>query len=155
ASYGSEGGIHFSLGLSGIPMAVTADQGIVFPNADELRVSRSVSNISLWMTSVNADPLSLSDLNRNYSGTGGISLSEDARRRRASAHGGTRSEKLLLEDHILVLNKDTGEVSTASQYREPVHAMPEFAFVAPPAVSQIDTPPGSAGPAERAQLDAY
>jgi len=118
----TESGIHFSLGESGIPMAVVNGQAgkgttdIVFPNAEELRVGRATCNIALWMTSANFDPGNISDLDSMYSRKGGARLSRDALDEVSKAHGGVRSEKLMLVDNILVLNKDTGEVLTAKEH---------------------------------------
>ncbi|MFH0884795.1 MAG: hypothetical protein V1861_03730 [Candidatus Micrarchaeota archaeon] len=113
----SESGIHFSLGSAGIPMALTQEQGIVFPNAEELRIGRNTRNIALWTTSANFDPGSIGDLDRMYSGRGGVALSKDARDEISKAHGGIRSGNgILLEENILVLNKDTGEILTVSQH---------------------------------------
>ncbi|MFN7991333.1 MAG: hypothetical protein U0R44_04210 [Candidatus Micrarchaeia archaeon] len=127
ASHRSSGGIHFSLGSSGIPIAVTAGQEIVFPNAEELRVGRNTRDIALWMTEFNANPLSLADLGRGYAG--GVSLSEEARRRIEESHGGMRSEKLMLEENLLVLNKDTGQILTASQFAADQRPAPDLQFI--------------------------
>jgi hypothetical protein len=116
AASNSEGGIHFSIGKNGIPLAIMDNQEIAFPNAEELRIGKNTNNISLWMTSVNVNPLSLADLSQAYSSCGGLEVSRDALRKIEESHGGTRSDKLLLEDNILVLNKDTGEIFTASQF---------------------------------------
>ncbi len=122
----SESGIHFSLGEAGIPMAVTEKQGIVFPNAEELRIGRNTRNIALWTTSANFDPGNIADIDRMYSSRGGAVLSKDARDELSKAHGGVRSGNgVLLEENILVLNKDTGEILTVSQHaaREPESIM--------------------------------
>jgi hypothetical protein len=116
AAENSEGGIHFSIGKSGIPFAIIDQEQIVFPNAEELRIGRNTNNISLWMTSVNVNPVSLADLSQNYSSSGGLQVSRDALQKIEESHGGARCDKLLLEDNILVLNKDTGEIFTASQF---------------------------------------
>jgi hypothetical protein len=161
ASRRSDGGIHFSLGSAGIPIAVTEGLGIVFPNAEELRVGSSTRNISLWMTSVNADPLTLMDLRTSYKGKGGLSISEDALSRIAKAHGGVRSEKLMLEENLLVLDKDTGDIMTASQFSS---SLPRE--IAPaPASDFAPLPPGplparapcqsGENPRQPALMDAY
>jgi len=125
----SDGGIHFSLGSSGIPMAMAGEE-IVFPNAEELRVRKETSSIALWMTAANVNPVDLNDLARVYSASGGIRVSPDAKKQIEVAHGGVRSEKLLLEDNILVLDKDTGEIRTASEYADKIKvegfAAPQF-----------------------------
>ncbi|MDD5340495.1 MAG: hypothetical protein PHV13_04570 [Candidatus ainarchaeum sp.] len=122
-------GIHFGLGTSGIPMASAGEQ-IVFPNAEELRVGRETSTIGLWMTSANFDPGRVADLNHVYSSTGGVRLSDDARKKLEESHGGARSEKLLLHDNILVLDKETGEIRTASEHAAKIavegFAAPQF-----------------------------
>ncbi len=134
ASRGAKGGIHFSIGESGIPIAVTQDLGVVFPNAAELRVGNGTRNIALWTTEVNADPVTLADLNRQYSNKGGISVSEDAFANLAKAHGGTRSGTLVLEDNLLVLDKDTGDIMTAAQYSLPkdIELAPQSRYVSTP-----------------------
>ncbi len=126
---GKEEGIHFGLGTSGIPMASAGEQ-IVFPNAEELRVGKETSNIGLWMTSANFDPGRVADLNQIYSSTGGIRLSDDARKKLEESHGGVRSEKLLLHDNLLVLDKESGEIRTASEHAAKIavegFAAPQF-----------------------------
>jgi hypothetical protein len=160
ASCNAKGGIHFSLGSSGIPLAVTEDQGVVFPNAEELRIGRNISNISLWTTEVNIDPRTLGDLNRAYSARGGITVSEEALRSIASAHGGSRTDKLLLEDHLLVLNKDTGELTSVSGGGSGLPPLPDAGgalFPAPaplppthsPAITPFQQPAGAFRPEPR------
>jgi hypothetical protein len=153
AAKNSEGGIHFSIGKSGIPLAITDNEQIVFPNAEELRIGKNTSSISLWMTSVNANPLSMADLSQNYSSSGGLHISRDAMRKIEESHGGVRSDKLLLEDNILVLNKDTGEIFTASQFSQVAASLPAPSFdfridysiraEVPPLQSQIHTHDGN------------
>jgi hypothetical protein len=133
----TEAGIHFSLGPAGIPMAVTAKQGIVFPNAEELRIGKLTSNIALWTTGSNLDFSNLGGLSRHYSGSGGIKLSADALKKVSAAHGGSRSEKLLKEDNILVLNKDTGEILTAAQN---AHAPELFPSIQCESIFQVSNP---------------
>ncbi len=146
AAKSSTGGIHFSVGESGIPMAVMQDRKIVFPNATELRVGSCTRNIALWTTEVNADPVTLADLNRQYSRQGGVAVSEDAFANIARSHGGMRSDKILLEDNLLILDKDTGDIMTAAQYssslpkgisryaqKEPLPASPPLAPAEAPA----------------------
>lgn len=142
----SESGIHFSLGEAGIPMAVTENQGIVFPNADELRIGRNTSNIALWTTSANFDPGNVGDLDRMYKGSGGVRLSQDARDEISKAHGGVRSGNgILLEENILVLNKDTGEVLTASQHASRISESPVPAAIQ--GMLAVSASPGSTVPA--------
>jgi len=122
----SESGIHFSLGEAGIPMAVNKKQVIMFLNAEELRIGWNTRNIALWTTSANFDPGNIADIDRMYSSRGGAVLSKDARDEISKAHGGVRSGNgVLLEENILVLNKDTGEILTVSQHaaREPESIM--------------------------------
>jgi len=147
----SDGGIHFSLGQSGIPLALTAEQGIVFPNAEELRVRKETSSIALWMTSANANPLELKDLERAYSASGGIRVSDDAQRQLASAHGGVRSEKLLLHDNLLVLDKESGEIRTASEYADRIRVE---GFAAPQFRTPDYTSVGLAMPSEKGVIVA-
>ena len=142
----SDGGIHFSLGQSGIPLAMTAEQGIVFPNAEELRVRKETSSIALWMTAANANPVELKDLERAYSAGGGLRISEDAQKRIASAHEGVRSEKLLLHDNLLVLDKESGEIRTASEYADRISVE---GFVAPQFQVPAYTSVGLAMPSEQ------
>ncbi|HSB46729.1 MAG TPA: hypothetical protein VLD37_01860 [Candidatus Bilamarchaeum sp.] len=128
AAASSEGGIHFSIGKSGIPLAIMDNEEIVFPNAEELRIGRNTSSISLWMTSVNVNPASVAELSQVYSPSGGLQVSRDALKKIEESHGGTRSDKLFLDDNILVLNKDTGEIFTASQLSAPPSAQPGASF---------------------------
>ncbi len=128
----TESGIHFSLGEAGIPITVTEGEGIVFPNAEEMRIGKNTRNIALWTTSANFDPGSIRDLDDIYGTKGGITLSADARDEVSKAHGGIRSGgNIVLEDNILVLNKDTGEVLTVSQHaaRESVQPQPALPLV--------------------------
>ena len=147
----SDGGIHFSLGQSGIPLAMTAEQGIVFPNAQELRVSRETSSIALWMTAANANPVELKDLERAYSAGGGLRISEDAQKRIVSAHEGVRSEKLLLHDNLLVLDKESGEIRTASEYADRIRVE---GFAAPQFQTPTYTSVGLAMPSEQGVIVA-
>lgn len=126
---GKEGGIHFGLGTSGIPLASAGEQ-IIFPNAEELRVGKDTSTIGLWLTPANFDPSKVGDLNPIYSSNGGIRLSEDARKKMEESHGGMRSEKLLLDGNLLVLDRETGEIRTASEHAAKIavegFAAPQF-----------------------------
>jgi len=118
-------GIHFGLGEFGIPFASAGEQ-IVFPNADELRVRKETSTIGLWMTADNFDPARAADFDRRYGG--GARVSGAARGELEKSHGGMRSEKLLLHDNILVINRETGEISTVSEYAAKAEgfAAPQF-----------------------------
>jgi hypothetical protein len=156
----SESGIHFSLGEAGIPMAMTQEQGIVFPNAEELRIGRNTRNIALWTTSANFDPGNIADIDRMYSSRGGAVLSKDARDEVSKAHGGVRSGNgILLEENILVLNKDTGEILTVAQHAarepEPLPFAPMPVLVSSPAY--VDIQPASREPVryDPALFDAF
>ena len=127
ASKSSDGGIHFSLGESGIPMATTEEQGIVFPNAEELRIGKNINDIALWTTSATFDPQNLNDIDNMYRDKGGTYVTNEALEQISSAHGGDRNEKLMLHDNILVLDKDTGEVMTVSE-----HASKDMMFMDAP-----------------------
>jgi len=116
ASKSSDGGIHFSLGESGIPMAATEEQGVVFPNAEELRIGKNINDIALWTTSAAFDPKNMDDIDSIYRHKGGASITSEAFEQISEAHGGMRSEKLMLYDNILVLDKDTGEVRTVTEH---------------------------------------
>jgi hypothetical protein len=106
-------GLHFYLGSSGIPFA-SLPSGIVFPNGDELRVRHGAYDIHLGKTGDNFDPQKLSDFGARYEG--GASMSFDAAKKAAAAHGDSRTEKLLLPDNLLVIDKETGEIRTASEH---------------------------------------
>ncbi|MEW6721673.1 MAG: hypothetical protein AB1324_00260 [Candidatus Micrarchaeota archaeon] len=150
-------GIHFSLGLEGIPIALTENQGIVFPNAEELKVGSATRNIALWMTGEASNPLSMKDLDRAYSQKGGISISEDALERIQAAHGGSRSGKIVLEDNVLVLNKETGEVLSVSEHaskEEPKLPDDSFTHTATPPVQSPAEPGQMPVPANDASLAA-
>lgn len=147
----SDGGIHFSLGQSGIPMAMTEGQGIVFPNAEELRVSRETSSIALWMTAANVNPVELKDLERAYSAAGGLRISEGAQKLIISAHEGVRSEKLMLHDNLLVLDKESGEIRTASEYADRIRVE---GFAAPQFQVPAYTSVGLAMPSEQGVIAA-
>lgn len=128
ASHESKGGIHFFLGENGIPVAVGNEGELAFPNAEELRLRGDMNTIHISLVDYNANPVTLNDLDDMYSMTGGIRMSELAQKQMAQpffldrgegftsdeirqAHGGMRSEKLLLVDtSVLILNKDTGDM---------------------------------------------
>jgi hypothetical protein len=152
----AESGIHFSLGSSGIPMAATDSNGIVFPNGDELPIGPNIRNIALWTTSANFDPGRVGDLDGMYGSRGGVRASRSALEEISRAHGGGRGaeRKLLLDENLLVLNKDTGEILTASEHaaREPPPApiapdnvafgLPQYAVAAPAGVQAVACAPG-------------
>jgi hypothetical protein len=115
ASSSSKGGIHFFVGSEGIPMAAAENQGIVFPNAQELRVSTNINNLSLAVVDYNVDPNSIRDINRLYEK--GARISQDAKREIEKSHGGVRSEKLMLPDtSVLILSRESGNIRTASEF---------------------------------------
>lgn len=115
ASYNSKGGIHFFIGTDGIPIATGDEGSIVMPNACELKISTNICNFSLSVVNNTADPQNMGDLNRMYEK--GASPTKSAKDEMAQAHGTFRSEKLMLTDtHVLVLNKDSGEIKTASEF---------------------------------------
>jgi len=134
ASHESKGGIHFFLGENGIPVAVGNEGELAFPNAEELRLRGDTNTIHISLVDYNANPVTLNDLNDMYSKTGGIMVSDLAQEQIAQsryldkkekftreeikqAHGGMRSEKLLLVDtSVLILNKDTGDMTTMAEH---------------------------------------
>ncbi len=128
ASKESKGGLHFFLGENGIPVALGKDGGLVFPNAEELRLRGNTSTIHISLVDYDANPVTLDDLDNMYSKTGGIRMSSEAQQQMArpfyigmdeikQAHGGMRGEKLLLADtSVLVLNKDTGDMMTMAEH---------------------------------------
>ncbi|MCI0503636.1 hypothetical protein L0Y65_02885 [Candidatus Micrarchaeota archaeon] len=141
----SESGIHFSLGESGIPMAATKDSGIVFPNGDELPIGPNIRNIALWKTPASFDPGNLADLDRMYGRQGGVKASREALDEISRAHGGGRSGKIVLENNLLVLNKDTGEILSVSEHALKEHApagiMPEQVCISLPQYASCSPAP--------------
>lgn len=114
-SQSSKGGIHFFVGSDGIPMAAAENESILFPNAQELRVSSNINNLSLSVVDYNVDPNSIRDINRLYGKGARISL--DAKREIEKSHGGVRSEKLMLPDtSVLILSRESGDIRTASEF---------------------------------------
>ncbi len=121
ASYSSKGGIHLFVGSDGIPMAVLENEELVFPNAEELRVSSNINNISLSVVEYNADPLTLGDLNGMY--REGTWISEAAHEEIKTAHGDDRAHKIELPDtSVLILGRETGEIKTASELGSRIRA---------------------------------
>ncbi len=111
----STGGIHFFVGKDGIPMAAAEDDGIVFPNGEELRINSNIKDLSLSAVEFNVDPKSLSDLDSLYKN--GTVLSKSAREEIEQSHGGVRSEKLMLPDtSILILGRESGQIKTAAEF---------------------------------------
>ncbi|HID73095.1 TPA: hypothetical protein EYP38_04085, partial [Candidatus Micrarchaeota archaeon] len=105
----SKGGLHFFLGENGIPMAAGKDGELLFPNADELRLSGQSHTIFISVVDYNANPMSINDLNDMYREQGGLKISDAARQQLehtrpgkldedeiAKSHGGMRFEKLML-----------------------------------------------------------
>ncbi|MBN1170360.1 hypothetical protein JXA56_05015, partial [Candidatus Micrarchaeota archaeon] len=123
ASRNSDGGIHFFVGSQGIPMAVDKSQNLLFPNAEELRVGKHITDLSLRSVPYNADPEKISDLDRMYKG--GTKISPAARKMMKlgreefeKSHGGFRSEKLMLADtSVLIMERDTGELKCANEQK--------------------------------------
>jgi len=111
----STGGIHFFVGKDGIPMAAAEDDGIVFPNGEELRINSNIKDLSLSAVEFNVDPKSLSDLDGLYKN--GTVLSKSAKEEIEESHGGVRSEKLMLPDSsILILGRESGQIKTAAEF---------------------------------------
>lgn len=123
----SKGGLHFFLGENGIPMAAGRDGEILFPNADELRLSGRSHTIFISVVDYNVNPLSLDDLSSMYQARGGLRISDAARRQLgrpasldddeiAKSHGAMRFDKLMLPDAgVLILERDTGEIRSAAE----------------------------------------
>jgi hypothetical protein len=118
-------GLHFYLGSSGIPFAALPS-GIMFPNGDELRVGENTRNIGVDKTGDNFDPKRKEDFDQRYAG--GTRTTDAAQKDIEKSHGGARSEKLLLPKNILVIDKETGEISTVSEYASKAEgfASPQF-----------------------------
>lgn len=114
AKSGTEG-LHFYVGSSGIPFA-SLPSGIVFPNGDELRVRAATYDIHLGKTGDNFDPKSASDFGQKYAAGTRTTAAAMRRLQVKGAHGDSRSEKILLPENLLVIDKETGEIRTASEH---------------------------------------
>lgn len=121
----SKGGIHFFLGEGGIPLAVGKEGELLFPNAEEMSLKGRAETIHISLVDYDANPITFKDLDDLYSRQGGIKLSELAMRRIGSisqeeimgAHGGMRSEKLMLADtSVLVLDIESGDMMTVKEH---------------------------------------
>ncbi len=141
----STGGIHFFLGEGGIPIVMGEKRKIDFPNAKEMRVTGKTFKFSLKLTDDKLNPLDLRALDNIYAGRGGLRLSNEARRmveqravltrlgmmkKAAAAHGENRTKELLPDTSVLILNKDTGELLSSSEFaamaRTEGFAAPQF-----------------------------
>lgn len=133
----SQGGLHIFLGEDGIPIYADKQGGLVFPNAEELRIGGKGDVIRIALVDYNFDPGNLRDLDDHYSGSGGIRVSEDARAfisitdkdEISRSHGGGRSEKLMLDDNsVLILKMNSGEIVTMAEngIRPEGFAVPKF-----------------------------
>ncbi len=121
ASFNSKGGIHFFVGSDGIPMTAGENEQLVFPNAEELRVSSNINDLSLSVVRYNADPLTLMDLDGMYKK--GTRISKAAHEEIKSAHGDDRTSKIVLTDtSVLILGRETGEIKTASEFASDIRA---------------------------------
>ncbi len=137
ASSSSKGGIHFFVGSDGIPMAAAENEGLVFPNAQELRVNTNINNLSLAVVDYNVDPNNIRDINKLYKK--GAKISQAAREEIEQSHGGVRSEKLMLPDtSVLILSRESGDIRTASEFASNFKAE-GFAFK-PPSPQQFLVP---------------
>lgn len=137
ASSSSKGGIHFFVGQDGIPMAAAENQGIVFPNAQELRVNTNINSLSLAVVDYNVDPNSIRDINRLYKR--GARISRAAKEEIEQSHGGVRSEKLMLPDtSVLILSRESGDIRTASEFASKFNA--EGFIFKPPSDNQLAIP---------------
>ncbi len=130
ASSSSKGGIHFFVGSDGIPMAAAENEGIVFPNAQELRVNTNINNLSLAVVDYNVDPKNIREINKLYKK--GARISRDAKEEIEKSHGGVRSEKLMLPDtSVLILSRESGDIRTASEFASNFKAAGFFQPAAP------------------------
>ncbi len=151
AAFHSKGGIHFGIGTSGIPMGVTKNGDLVFPNGDEMRLGEGTI-IGVWDEASTFDPGKLGDMEQKYAPAGGLQISDaarermgrladDAQKKMSGAHGDTRTEPLLLDDNLVVLDKETGEIKSASEYAGKIKlegfAAPQFQIPAYTSVGLI------------------
>lgn len=133
-SLSSEGGIHFFLGESGIPIVPAMGESgkIGFLNSKEVLVTGSTSYFSIRLVNYNSDPQTLKDL-----GSGEIDISLAAQTALSNpgsvnsptnltkeqiekAHGGARGDKLMLDEQkILIFDFLTNELKTALEYALP------------------------------------
>jgi len=128
ASSRSVGGLHFFFGKDGVPVVAGKDGSILFPNAEELRVRGASDTLYVSVVTNNFDPQNIGDLDSHYSGnpSGGLALSGNVQELLSNgklqmdelqkAHGGMRSEKLLLDTNsVLVLKVNSGELMAFSE----------------------------------------
>ncbi|MBU0591701.1 hypothetical protein KKD40_05770 [Candidatus Micrarchaeota archaeon] len=122
--------IHFFVGESNIPMAFGENGSLQFPNADELRLMANDLVITVASVKYKFDPKYIDDFSKITPEKQHVRLSDGAlqllksksdesklaKTDIESAHGGARSEKLMLTNtDVVLLDHRTNEVMAASE----------------------------------------
>ncbi len=102
------GGIH-SFIRSGIPVTIDKKGNLMFPNFDETPVTRETNDVEIKREKSKADPRTVSDILNMY---GRSERPSEILEKARSSHGGDRLEKIGDANNILLIDKDTGEISS-------------------------------------------
>jgi len=113
----SQGGFHFFVGESGIMVGVDQKGKMSLLNGKETKGSKNINEFSFKLVSADFDPSRVDEL-RTESGMK-VMMSDDARKKISGAHAEMREGDLDTSSQVLlVFNKDSGRLLTASEFAE-------------------------------------